>query len=210
MASCLAGFCGSCVLPTIPIPLQTLKVLASTEDRKATDVGDKACGGMYVPTGPNPSLMTQFLNFCLTALAIYIHTRYSLLLTAQRYSSQISGWGKYLSSRTLSNCRFCLHANACVIFLFVFRDQFCSLFFTLSNLYLFACVYARGFDDQWRRCGTSSPHWPAAFALGILPFVVRVVQSLRRYADSKLPTHLVNVSPPSLALGFNLLLSELL
>ncbi|KAF7426119.1 hypothetical protein PC9H_008485 [Pleurotus ostreatus] len=71
-------------------------------------------------------------------------------------------------------------------------DQFCSLFFTLSNLYLFACVYARGFDDQWRRCGTSSPNWPAAFALGILPFVVRVVQSLRRYADSKLPTHLVN------------------
>ncbi|KAF4583455.1 hypothetical protein EYR38_002206 [Pleurotus pulmonarius] len=117
MASCLAGLCGSCVLPTIPIPLQTLKVLASTEDRKATDVGDKACGGI---------------------------------------------------------------------------DQFCSLFFTLSNLYLFACVYARGFDDQWRRCGTSSPHWPAAFALGILPFVVRVVQSLRRYADSKLPTHLVN------------------
>lgn len=136
-----------------------------------------------------------------------IHT-HTLLLTAHRYSSQISGWGKYLSSRTLSDYRFCFHANPCVIFLFVFRDQFCSLFFTLSNLYLFACVYARGFDDQWRRCGTSSPNWPAAFALGILPFVVRVVQSLRRYADSKLPTHLVNVSPVSLALGLSLHLSD--
>ncbi|KAG5220336.1 EXS family-domain-containing protein [Salix suchowensis] len=44
MASCLVGLCGSCVLPTVPLPLQTLKVLASTENRKATDVGDKTRG----------------------------------------------------------------------------------------------------------------------------------------------------------------------
>ncbi|TFK38118.1 EXS-domain-containing protein [Crucibulum laeve] len=71
-------------------------------------------------------------------------------------------------------------------------DQFCSLIFTLSNLYLFACVYADGFSPNWRKCGSSSPHWPVAFTLAALPLFVRLVQSIKRYADSKLITHLIN------------------
>jgi hypothetical protein len=72
-------------------------------------------------------------------------------------------------------------------------DQFCSLVFTLSNLFLFVCVYSDGIDENWRQCGSSNPLWPVAFALASLPSFVRLVQSVRRYADSKLVTHLINV-----------------
>ncbi|KAF9458973.1 EXS-domain-containing protein [Collybia nuda] len=71
-------------------------------------------------------------------------------------------------------------------------DQFCSLVFTLSNLYLFGCVYASGLDETWRKCGSSNPRWYLAFLLASLPSFVRLVQSIRRYADSKLSTHLIN------------------
>lgn len=74
-----------------------------------------------------------------------------------------------------------------------FSDQFCSLVFTLSNLFLFACVYAHGLDETWRKCGSSNSHWYLAFLLASLPLFVRLVQSIRRYADSKLVTHLINV-----------------
>ncbi|KAF8068754.1 EXS-domain-containing protein [Lyophyllum atratum] len=72
-------------------------------------------------------------------------------------------------------------------------DQFCSLVFTLSNFYLFGCVYARGFDSDWTKCGVSrSPQWAVSFVLASLPLFIRVVQSLKRYYDSGLVTHLIN------------------
>ena len=76
-------------------------------------------------------------------------------------------------------------------------DQFCSLVFTLSNLYFLACTYANNFHlDVWERCGTASrAGYVAAFAVGALPLLVRLVQSIRRYYDSGLVTHLINVSP---------------
>jgi len=73
-----------------------------------------------------------------------------------------------------------------------YRDQFCSMLFTLSNLYLFGCVYADGFSLDWRKCGGTSPRWPVSFVLTTLPFAIRVIQSLKRYADSGLNTHLIN------------------
>ncbi|KAF8175406.1 EXS family-domain-containing protein [Mycena galopus ATCC 62051] len=73
-----------------------------------------------------------------------------------------------------------------------FSDQFCSLVFTLSNLNLVVCVYAEGFSSNWRNCGASSRFWPLSFALAILPFLVRVIQSIKRYSDSGLTTHWIN------------------
>ncbi|KAK0474204.1 EXS family-domain-containing protein [Armillaria novae-zelandiae] len=70
-------------------------------------------------------------------------------------------------------------------------DQFCSLIFTLSNVYPFFCSYAKGFD-QWRQCGAGSKHWPIIFVLAMLPLLSRLIQSVRRYADSHLITHLIN------------------
>ncbi|KAJ7485255.1 EXS-domain-containing protein [Mycena latifolia] len=71
-------------------------------------------------------------------------------------------------------------------------DQFCSLVFTFSNLTLIGCVYSRGLDAEWRQCGNVSRFWPLAFVLAVLPFLVRLIQSIKRYVDSKLTTHLIN------------------
>ncbi|KAF9525090.1 EXS family-domain-containing protein, partial [Crepidotus variabilis] len=71
-------------------------------------------------------------------------------------------------------------------------DQLCSLSFTLSNLYPFACVYARGFPTSVGQCGTGGSRWGVAYVLAALPLFIRLVQSIRRYTDSKLVTHLIN------------------
>ncbi|KAF9055435.1 EXS-domain-containing protein [Hymenopellis radicata] len=71
-------------------------------------------------------------------------------------------------------------------------DQFCSLVFSLSNLSLSVCAYATGFNEDWRRCGSASKLWPVAFLLAQLPLLIRLIQSIRRYMDSGLLTHLIN------------------
>lgn len=126
----------------------------------------------------------------------------------------------------------------CILHLSLHSDQFCSLVYSLSNLYFVGCFYSRYFpyvpssngtstsgssiavvsrffssqtsslvprdnaiwsaydpavQDAWHTCGTQI-NWGSYFVLAIIPFVVRLVQSLRRYKDSKLPTHLINVS----------------
>lgn len=73
------------------------------------------------------------------------------------------------------------------------RDQFCSLIFTLSNLYFVGCAYEQRWDNVWQTCSTSR-NWGAPFALAALPLLVRTVQSIKRYVDSRLITHLINVS----------------
>lgn len=98
-------------------------------------------------------------------------------------SSPISGWGENLWQIFALQNADCLH----------YRDQFCSMLFTLSNLYLFGCVYANGFSLDWRKCGGTSPQWPVSFVLTTLPFAIRVIQSVKRYTDSGLVTHLINV-----------------
>ena len=96
------------------------------------------------------------------------------------FSSLISGWGKSLS----------MSPDICANI--ARSDQFCSLVFTLSNLYFIPCTYTVGFDD-WRQCTTSTKNWPVMFVVGTLPLTIRVVQSIKRYYDSRLVTHLVNV-----------------
>jgi xenotropic and polytropic retrovirus receptor 1 len=73
-------------------------------------------------------------------------------------------------------------------------DQFCSMVFVFSNLYFFGCVYAEGFTEDWQDCGLQTSNWAVVFILAILPFLVRSIQSIRRYLDSGLATHLINVS----------------
>lgn len=52
-------------------------------------------------------------------------------------------------------------------------------------------AYDPAVRDAWTTCGAES-HWGSYFALAMIPFLVRFVQSVRRYRDSKLPTHLIN------------------
>jgi len=72
-------------------------------------------------------------------------------------------------------------------------DQFCSLAFTLSNLYFFGCVYAKRFGPEWSECTVGETEfWPLVYVLAVLPFFIRLVQSIKRYYDSRLITHLIN------------------
>lgn len=124
-------------------------------------------------------------------------------------------------------------------------DQFCSLAYSLSNLYFVGCFYTHYFvqsplttvpgpilynpslhasllanvtsayqpdssaakstfqgllssayeprvQDAWLTCG-GARNWGWYCLLGVSPLLVRFVQSLRRYRDSRLPTHLINV-----------------
>ncbi|KAI5121712.1 hypothetical protein M0805_002105 [Coniferiporia weirii] len=70
-------------------------------------------------------------------------------------------------------------------------DQFCSLLFTLSNLYFFVCSYDKNWDAVWATC-SQSLHWGVPVTLGILPLIIRAIQSVKRYVDSRLYTHLIN------------------
>lgn len=54
-------------------------------------------------------------------------------------------------------------------------------------------AYDPDIQHAWDTCGTEH-NWAPYFVLATLPFMVRFLQSLRRYWDSKLPTHLINVS----------------
>jgi hypothetical protein len=71
-------------------------------------------------------------------------------------------------------------------------DQFCSLVFTLGHIYTVGCAYSHKWHNVWGHCNTAM-HWPVPFLLVALPSFVRLVQSIRRWHDSKLPTHLINV-----------------
>ncbi|KAF8483140.1 EXS family-domain-containing protein, partial [Gautieria morchelliformis] len=70
-------------------------------------------------------------------------------------------------------------------------DQFCSLVFSLAHLFTIGCAYSNDWRNVFSRCG-SVTHWPAPLVLLTLPYLVRLVQSVRRYYDSKLLTHLIN------------------
>ena len=79
-----------------------------------------------------------------------------------------------------------------------FRDQLCSLAFSLSGIYFVGCSYVVGFhSDQFGRCNQATP-WGIPFLLGVLPLLARFFQSLRRWSDSNLnshsSSHLINAS----------------
>lgn len=52
-------------------------------------------------------------------------------------------------------------------------------------------AYDPAVQDAWSTCGPES-NWGPYFVLAMLPFLLRLMQSVRRYRDSKLPTHLIN------------------
>jgi hypothetical protein len=68
--------------------------------------------------------------------------------------------------------------------------------FTLSNLYFFVCIYVVNFSpDQTDKCTLNSPKWPIAFLCTVFPLAARLLQSLKRYYDSRSMSHVINVCP---------------
>ncbi|KAI6110985.1 EXS family-domain-containing protein [Pisolithus croceorrhizus] len=93
---------------------------------------------------------------------------------------------------------------------FWFGDQMCSLTFTLENLYFFSCVYANYFpkisgggdtvsspaydpriQEAWVTCPTSR-NWGIHYCIAILPYLMRLVQCVRRYRDTRFLGNLLN------------------
>ncbi|PPQ86656.1 hypothetical protein CVT25_006840 [Psilocybe cyanescens] len=72
------------------------------------------------------------------------------------------------------------------------KDFWMGLIFTLSNFYFFACIYVDDFHPDWKKCSVTPSTWPVYFILAALPLFIRLVQSIKRYWDSKLITHLIN------------------
>ncbi|CCL99566.1 uncharacterized protein FIBRA_01584 [Fibroporia radiculosa] len=73
---------------------------------------------------------------------------------------------------------------------FFMGDQFCSVVFTLGDLFFVGCAYDRHLGN-WRIC-TTGQYWAPAFAFAAIPLFARFVQSIRRWVDSRLNTHLIN------------------
>lgn len=71
------------------------------------------------------------------------------------------------------------------------RTRFSSQTSSLVQRDTFSSAYNPAIQEAWTTCGTEL-NWGPYFVLAALPFLVRFVQSLRRYRDSKLPTHLIN------------------
>jgi hypothetical protein len=90
-------------------------------------------------------------------------------------------------------------------------DQFCSLVYSLSNLYFVGCFYARfansasAYSSQvtWSTCSVAQ-NWGWYYLLGMLPFMVRFMQSLRQYRDSKHPIQLINAGKYVMAMIYHL------
>ena len=75
-------------------------------------------------------------------------------------------------------------------------DQFCSLVYTTAELYFFSCSYITHFNDPWKQCIPRPNNWVYYWLLAALPNFIRLVQSIKRYIDSRLYIHLINVSAP--------------
>ncbi|KAG1776330.1 EXS family protein/ERD1/XPR1/SYG1 family protein [Suillus placidus] len=56
---------------------------------------------------------------------------------------------------------------------------------------ILSSAYDPTVQEAWTTCGTKL-HWGPYFVLAMLPFLLRLLQSVKRYKDSRLPTHLIN------------------
>ncbi|KAN0085736.1 EXS family domain containing protein [Tylopilus felleus] len=80
-------------------------------------------------------------------------------------------------------------------------DQLCSLEYSFSNLFFVGCFYTRfvknaslydsKVQEAWSTCSVAQ-NWGWYYLLGMLPYIVRFIQCLRTYRDSKVPLQLVN------------------
>ena len=70
--------------------------------------------------------------------------------------------------------------------------------YTISNLYGIGCAYRYKWQDPLERC-TGGNQWIVLFVLSVLPYLIRLIQCVKRYTDSGVVHHLVNVGDYMLA-----------
>ena len=81
---------------------------------------------------------------------------------------------------------------------FWLSDQFCSLAFSFSSLWTLGCSVRNNWAaDSYDKCGVSH-HWQTPLVLSCVPALMRLLQCVKRYVDSGLRIHMINVSPSML------------
>ena len=139
-------------------------------------------------------LIKRFAKLMITGLE-RVEVRGQLVLLGVAWTHRValsslsSGWGEFALLTDL------LLLTLTSWFGHPHRDQICSLNFSLTNLFFVGCVYTSGFQADWNtKCSSHGSYWMAYVVLAVLPFLCRFIQSVRRWYDSRLMTHLVNVS----------------
>lgn len=77
---------------------------------------------------------------------------------------------------------------------FFVADELNSLVYSISNLWFLGCAYNKGFSqhpDMYLVCSAGG-NWVYSLLL-VVPALIRAIQCLKRYKDSGLPIHLVNL-----------------
>ena len=64
--------------------------------------------------------------------------------------------------------------------------------YTISSLYGIGCAYRYKWEHPLEKC-TGGNQWILLFVLSVIPYLIRLIQCVKRYADSGLVHHLVNV-----------------
>lgn len=74
---------------------------------------------------------------------------------------------------------------------FFLADELTSLIYTIENIYFIGCVYGKSWpDNTFKHCPVGA-NWPYGILL-CLPALARLIQSVKRWHDSKLGIHLIN------------------
>ena len=63
--------------------------------------------------------------------------------------------------------------------------------YSLTHFYLVGCLYSGGWQDQTASCNLQK-NWISGILLASIPLLIRFIQCLKRYADSKNYIHLIN------------------
>ena len=70
--------------------------------------------------------------------------------------------------------------------------------YTISSLYTIGCAYRYEWEHPLEEC-TRGTQWIIIFVFSALPSLIRLIQCIKRYADSGVVHHLVNVGSGVLA-----------
>jgi len=83
---------------------------------------------------------------------------------------------------------------------FFIADELNSLVYSIQNIYFLSCGYAKRWPGDVLEVCPAGKSWQYALLL-CLPALARLIQCVKRWHDTRLRIHLVNVSPVIVRVG---------
>ena len=83
---------------------------------------------------------------------------------------------------------------------FFIADELNSLVYSIQNIYFLSCGYAKRWPGDVFEVCPAGKSWQYALLL-CLPALARLIQCVKRWHDTRLRIHLVNVSPATVREG---------